>query len=118
MKISVLCENVQVEGSVTKVVLSAEVKCNDPRELPLVTGLFTVVGYSTCSKDDKFDSLLGKRLARSRAYRTLYKKVRAEYFEAMRNLDISLRITEETMEKYTKAIDAQDRDIDRLIENI
>ena len=118
MKISILDEEVQVVGDVTTVTLTADVRCNDSRELPLVTGMFTAVGRSTCSKDDIFDSLLGKRLARSRAYRTLYKQVHADYLNAMKNLDISLRITEETMEKYIKAIDAQDRDIDRLIENI
>ena len=118
MKISILEEQVRREGEVTIVTLTAEVRCSDPREFMLINGGFVAEGYATCYKEDKFDELLGRRLARSRAYKTLYKKVNSAYKEAIRSVEASLRISDESMNKYIRAIDAQDRDIDRLINGV
>lgn len=48
MKITVLNERIQRKGNMTVVVLEAEVRSNDPREIPLVEGSVTAVGKSIC----------------------------------------------------------------------
>lgn len=115
MKITVLNERIQRKGNMTVVVLEAEVRSNDPREIPLVEGLVTAVGKSICCESDNFDELTGKRIARSRAYKILYQKVHEAYKEALKEVEACLRISKECMDKYVNAIKAQDRDINRLI---
>lgn len=115
MKITILEEKVSRDGNLTVVSLVAEVNRNDTRELPLVEGTFIVTGKSICCPEDKYDELVGTRIARSRAYKTLFQEVRKVYKNALRNLNISLKISQDCMEKYERAIEAQDKDIERLI---
>ena len=115
MKIVVLKEEVQRKGNSIVVVLNAEVRRNDPRELPLVEGLVTSTGMSSCSPEDTFDELTGKRIARSRAYKALYQMVKEAYKDALKDLNNRLKISQDCIEKYERAIEAQDKDIERLI---
>ena len=115
MKITILEETISRDGNLTVVFLVAEVNRNDSRELPLVEGTFIVTGKSICCPEDTFDELIGKRIARSRAYKALYQKVRETYKNKLRDFNISLKISQDCMEKYERAIEAQDKDIERLI---
>lgn len=115
MKIIVLEEKFQRKGNSIVVVLNAEVRRNDPRELPLVEGLVTSTGMSSCSPEDTFNELTGKKIARSRAYKALYQMVKEAYKNKLRDLNISLKISQDCMEKYERAIEEQDKDIERLI---
>ena len=115
MKITILEETISRDGNLTVVSLVAEVNRNDPRELPLVEGTFIVTGKSICCPEDKYDELVGTRIAKDRAYKTLFQDVREAYKNKLRNLNISLKISQDCMEKYERAIEAQDEDIERLI---
>lgn len=116
MKIVVLKEEVQRKGNSTVVILTAEVVRNDSRELPLVEGLITSSGMSSCCPEDTFDMLKGKRIARSRAYKSLYQMVKRAYEAELENIAHRLKISQDCMEKYERAILAQDKDIKRLID--
>ena len=114
MKIVVLEEKFQRKGNSIVVVLNAEVRSNDPRELPLVEGVITATGMSSCCPEDTFDELTGKRIARSRAYKSLYQIVKRAYYEELESLLSRLKISQDCIEKYERAINAQTRDIERL----
>lgn len=115
MKITVLEEKIKRDGNLTEVILVAEVKSNDPRELPLVEGTITAEGKSLCCPEDEFDELTGRRIARNRAYKALFLMVREAHKEALRTLESRLKISQDCIDKYSKAIKAQDVDIVRLI---
>lgn len=115
MKVSVIDEKVKVSGNMTVVVLTAEVYRNHKLELNLVDGVYTSVGKAVCSSEDSFDELTGKRIARSRAYKNLYLQIYLAYNESIDNLDMRLRFSQQSMNKYVHAINAQERDIERLI---
>lgn len=115
MKITVLEEKIKREGNLTEVILIAEVKRNDPRELPLVEGTVTAEGKSLCCPEDEYDELTGMRIARNRAYKALFQMVREAHKEALKDLENRLKISQDCIDKYYRAIKAQDVDIVRLI---
>ena len=116
MKITILEEEIQRDGNLTKVFLVAEVKRNDPRELPLVEGTISAIGKSICCPEDEFDELKGKRIARNRAYKALFQIVREAHKDALKDLNNCLKISQDCVDKYSRAIEAQDIDLKRLIE--
>lgn len=118
MKVSIIDEKVKVSGNTTVVVLTAKVYRNHELELSLVDGVYTSEGKAICSPEDSFDKLTGKRIARSRAYKNLYLQIYLAYNESIDNLDMRLRFSQQSMNKYIHAINAQDRDIERLIRGV
>lgn len=117
MKITILEEKIKRDGNSTEVILVAEVKRNDPRELPLVEGTITSNGKSFCCPEDKFNELTGKRIARNRAYKALFQMVREAHKDALKDLENRLKISQDCIDKYSRAIKAQDKDIIQLINN-
>lgn len=115
MKITVLEEEIQRDGNLTKVFLVAEVKSNDPRELPLVEGTISAIGKSVCCPEDEYNELTGTRIARNRAYKALFLMVREAHKDALKDLNNRLKISQDCIDKYSRAIEAQDIDIKRLI---
>lgn len=113
---SIKKKEVQRKGNSTVVILTAKVVRNDSRELPLVEGLITSSGMSSCCPKDTFDMFKGKRIARSRAYKSLYQIVKRAYEAELNNIVHRLRISQNCIKKYERAILAQDKDIKRLID--
>ena len=123
MKIRVLKEHVihsKKNRKETKVVLEAEVLKTDFREcVELVpSGKDRAEGISLCNDSDKWDSSVGYRIARSRAYKQLYRDVLNDALVLKKNLEQNLVITESSIEKYFNALKEQDKDINRIIDSL
>lgn len=118
MKVTILSEKFQRNGNVIEVILSAKVRQSDPRELPMFDKLFkeiTVIGKSVCSPEDEFNEVLGKKIARSRAYKLLYETVYKNFSEVLESIIKRLNITCIDAEKYTRAMKDQREDVKRLL---
>lgn len=123
MKIRVLKEHVihsKKNRKETRVVLEAEVLKTDFREcVELVpSGKYRAEGVALCNDSDKWDSCIGYRIARSRAYKQLYRDVLDDALVLKKNLKQNLAITESSIEKYLNALKEQDKDINRIIESL
>lgn len=115
MKVTILEEKIERNENVTEITLTAEVKSSDPRELPLVEGTISAVGKSVCCPEDEYNELTGTRIARNRAYKAIFLMVREAYKDALKDLNNRLKISQDSVNKYSRAIEAQDIDIKRLI---
>ena len=117
MKIKVCSEKVFRENGKTTLLLFAKVVKSDPRELDIVipNKRYRVVGVSKCCPGDAYDELTGYRLARSRAYKSLYKIVLRETEDLFRKIEDNLGITADSVGKYDNALYDQEQEINRLI---
>ena len=119
MKIVVVKESVisRDGGRKTFSTLTACVKPSDPRECKelIPQGYFKGIGVAKCDPEDEVDEKIGYRISRSRAYKNLYREVLAAYREKLDQFKKNIEITKTSINKYKNAIDAQDRDIYRVI---
>lgn len=107
MKITTIKEEVSRENNSKRTIVKVygRVRLSDPREIKelIPVGDFVGIGISNCHPQDTPDDVLGYRIARSKAYKNLYNQVIAECLKLSKRYNNRLKITADSIDKYSDA---------------
>lgn len=116
MKITTIKEEVSRENNSKRTIVKVygRVRLSDPREIKELVPVgkeFVGIGISNCHPQDTPDDILGFRIARSKAYKNLYNQVMAECFKRGIKYQNRLKITTDSIDKYSNASTDQGIDV-------